>query len=127
MEIFEKASRLKLRFESTKGLLDTEELWGLKLTDLDTLAKGVNKKLKEESEESFISTKTTNNTKLQLQLDILKRVIEVKMKEADDAITKAERSEELQVLKQLLTDKKLAEMQNLSSEEIAKRIAELQA
>jgi hypothetical protein len=127
MEIFEKASRLKLRFESTKGLLDTEELWGLKLTDLDTLAKGVNKKLKEESEESFISTKTTNNTKLQLQLDILKRVIEVKMKEADDAKTKAERSEELQVLKQLLTDKKLAEMQNLSSEEIAKRIAELQA
>ena len=48
MSIFEKASRLQLRFASTKGSLSVEDLWGLSLESLDTLAKAVNKQIKAE-------------------------------------------------------------------------------
>ena len=46
INIFEQASRAKLRFDSVKGQLVTEQLWDLPLQsktnfDLDTVAKGI--------------------------------------------------------------------------------------
>lgn len=67
MNIFELATRQKLRFASAKGDLTTEQLWDLPLlissptrdvkVDLDTLARSINHELKAQAEESFVSTK----------------------------------------------------------------------
>ena len=43
MSIFEQSSRFKLRFQTNKYLLATEDLWDLSLPIMDTLAKAVNK------------------------------------------------------------------------------------
>jgi hypothetical protein len=51
--LFEKASRLKLRFSSPAGLLTVEDLWDLplsaqaKVANLDDIAKGLNKTLEQ--------------------------------------------------------------------------------
>ena len=50
--MFEKATRLKLRFETVRGYVTTEDLWDIPLSAvngfcLDTIAKNLNKKLKE--------------------------------------------------------------------------------
>lgn len=127
MDIFEKATRVKLRWLTAKGSLSVEDLWDLKLTDLDLLARAANRILKEETEESFISKKTTNNSELELSLDVLKRIIEVKLKEQEDKKVKAQRAEELATLKALLADKRQDELKSLSSEEIQKRIEELKS
>ena len=126
MSIFEKASRLQLRFASTKGSLSVEDLWGLSLESLDTLAKAVNKQIKAEEEDSFIGKKSSANSTLDLKLDILKRVIEVKIIERDAQIDRAAKNAKLSQLKALALHKTNEKLSSLSEEEINKMIKELE-
>lgn len=127
MNIFEQASRLELRFATTKGLLSVEDLWKLSLDSLDTIAKGVNRQLKASEEESFVKTRTKANTEDTLKLDILKHVIEVKLQEAEEKKNKAEKAAQLSLLRELKANKQLQELQSLTSTEIDARIAALEA
>lgn len=128
MEIFEKASRVKLRFEGGKGAYSVEDLWDLSLTDLDNLAKRVNSVLKNEGEESFIPTKSskpvTNNG---LRLDILKHIINIRVQEQEDRKTRSERLAQLAELKDLAATKRNQELANQPIDEIEKKIKELEA
>jgi hypothetical protein len=123
--MFEKASRLKLRFEFNKGLLSTEDLWGLSLDSLDNLARSVNKKLKESQEESFINRKSKSDSELELKLNILKRVIEYKLDKAEKLKARSKVSEERRVLMDILAQKDLENKKNMSQDDILKRLNEL--
>lgn len=125
--IFEQASRGKLTFSTNKGQLSVEHLWDLSLDSLDTLAKGINRELKAYEEESFVKTRTKTNTELVLRLDILKRVIEVKLQEAEEKKSRAEKTAQLSLLKELKANKQLQDLQSLSTAEIEARIAALEA
>lgn len=127
MEIFLKAVRMKLRFQTNKGLLSVEELFDLKLTELDSVAIAVNKQLKDSKEESFIATKTKANTELELRLEILKAIIEIKQTEAKAKSDKAKKDQELERLNELLLRKQDSALEQLSPDEIKARIAELEA
>ena len=131
MSMFEKATRLKLRFASNKGDLTVENLWELPLQsrtgfDLDNVAKAANNELKSLSEESFVST-TNNPAKnlAQLKLDIIKRVIEVKIAENEEQRNAAQKSAERQRLLEALNNSEQKELQKLTPDEIRKRLAEL--
>lgn len=126
MENFEKASKLKLRFSTAKGEVSVEDLWDFSLTSLDTIAKAVNKRLKEESEESFISTRTTSNAVMGLRLDILKHIIAVKLAEKDAAASRAEKQAKMQQLKELIASKANAALAEKSLDELQKMMAELE-
>lgn len=126
MNIFEQASRLKLTFNTNKGQLSVEHLWDLSLDSLDTLAKAVNRELKASEEESFVKTRTKANTELVLRLEILKRIIEVKLQEQEDKKNRAAKRAQLDTLEQLRDNKALQELQSLSLEEINARIAALE-
>ena len=57
--MFEQASRSKFRFNSSQGLLTTEDLWDLPLTstryaNLNDIAKELNRTLKATAEEDFV-------------------------------------------------------------------------
>ena len=65
--MFEKASRMKLRFNTQRGVLSVEDLWDLPLIQLDNIAIALNKKLQESKTESFIKTRTKNTTELELK------------------------------------------------------------
>lgn len=125
--IFEKASKQKLRFATTKGMLSTEELWDLSLESLDNIAKSVNKSIKAEEEESFIGKRTTANTEATLKLEVLKRIIEVKLEEKDKRAARAERNAKLSQLKDLAATKANEKLADTSLDEIQKMIAELEA
>ena len=84
MEMFEKASKQKLRYKVTSGTISTEDLWDLDLDSLDLLAKTLNKAIKDSEEESFIKSKSTANTTLELKFEIVKHVIEVKLQLEDE-------------------------------------------
>ena len=126
MNNFEQASRLKLRFTTTKGQLSVEDLWELSLDSLDTIAKAVNRQLKASEEESFVKTRTKTDTESTLRLDILKRVIEVKLQESEEKKNKAEKAAQLSLLRELKANKALQELQSLTSAEIDARIAALE-
>ena len=129
--IFKQAAQLKMRFPSVRGFLIAEQLFDLPLTskngfDLDTVAKDVNKLLKEQAEESFVST--TDNplaSVYQVMLDIVKEIIADKLAEAAAARTRSSNAAERQSLLALLDEKNKDELKGLSKEELQKRISEL--
>jgi len=128
--IFEQATRKKLRFALNGGVetVSTEELWELKLTDLDKIAQATNKKLKDESgEESFIGKKKRTNSSLSLKLDVLKSVISTKLEEEEKAKSKAANRAQIELLEELLQKKQLSKLENSSITSIEKQLAALKS
>ena len=131
MSLFEQASRQKLRFKSVKGSISVEDLWDLPLTskagfDLDTVAKAVNADLKDAAEESFIAT-VSNPAKaaLELQMEVVKHVIAVRLRENEERRNRDARMEERRRLLQVLETKQDDKMRNMTDAEIQARIAEI--
>lgn len=128
-EVFEQAARSKLRFETSKGYLSSEEVWDLSLPSLDMLARTVNKRLREAEEESFIPSTLQPKTPSHdaLRLDLLKHVIGVKVVERDLAKKRADDRAKLARLKDLLAAKEDETFKAMSQDEIVKQIGELEA
>lgn len=130
MDIFEKASRTKIRFPSTRGDLTVEQLWDLPLQsktqfDLDTIAKSINREVKATSEESFVSEASATSAKLTLSLDIVKYIISVKLKENQDNLNRASKIAERDKLLNILADKQDSALKELTPDQIQKRLTEL--
>jgi hypothetical protein len=83
--MFEKASRLKLRFDSPRGRLTAEDLWDLPLIGgdacLDDIAKVLHRELEDDSQESFVILTNEPNVELQLKFGLVKHVIDVRLQE----------------------------------------------
>lgn len=123
--MFEKAVRLKLRFDSPVGLLSVEDLWDLPLTgtlkrqaNLDDIAIQLNKELKETNTESFVKKSTKSNDVVKLKFDIVLKVIEVKQIEADAASLKRTNAEKKQKLLELVAQKQDESLKGKSVEEL---------
>lgn len=123
--LFEKASKMKLRFSTTKGILSTEDLWDLSLESLDKIAKNLYKQIKESEEISFISEKSSEDTLASMKLEIVKFVITFKM---DEAKEKKLRAEKLSLKKRIadeIAKKKDNKISEMSIEELEKVYNEL--
>lgn len=130
--IFEYATRHKLRFASARGGLSTEQLWEVPLRssdgfDLNAIAKGVNRALKDVTEESFVETaKTAEHVRLETTLEVVKYVIEAKMDdEAAAKIRAANRIKKAKLL-EILAEKQAGKLSDLSEKELRKQIAALE-
>jgi hypothetical protein len=132
INLFEYATRNKLRFPSGRGELTTEQLWDVPLRsrddfNLNSIAKAASKAWKEASEESFVeTTKTPEHTRRETTLEIVKYVIEVKL--ADEAADKkrAENKLEKERLLKILAEKQAGVLSELSEKELQARIAALE-
>lgn len=128
--MFEQATRLKLRFDTPKGQLSTEDLWDLPLTgrggsaNLDSLAIGLNTMLKETSV-SFVNKENNPNITLQLKFDVVKHIIDVRLDEKNKADMAHLKSEQKQKLLAILSRKEEAALETLTPEEIRKMINDL--
>ncbi len=135
MEIFERASRAKIRYPSSAGDLTTEQLWDLPLShmrstgvDLDKIARQVNGELKSIAEGSFVSlTPDPRQTELELKLDVLKHVIASKLAARTAAETAMANAERKRVLLSVLAAKEESQLAGMSREEIKAEIAKLDA
>jgi len=133
MNIFEVAARRKFRFASLQGLMMTESLFDLPLksrsgADLDSVARDVSRKLKEETEESFVEVKPNQKrADLEVMLEIVKHVISVKVAEADRAKAAKARAEERSKILDAIAHAETAELQGKSKDELLKKLAELDA
>lgn len=125
MNIFERASRGKLRFPTSKGHLSTEDLWDLSLQDLDRTAKAINKKLKEEGEESFIAEKSEKSTELSLQIDILKHIISAKLAAQEASKKRSENLAKKAQIEDLILNKKSEDLKGKTVEELTAMLEEL--
>lgn len=133
--MYKKASRLKLRFESSRGPLTAEMLWDLKITELKTMVKAQAEKLqkleKPGDDLSFLEEIITSNETKEIEIeklrfDILKDVFITRKDEAKDAAADVKKKEELSHLREILRDKKEEELKKLSAEELEERIKKLE-
>lgn len=126
--MFEKATRMKLRFTTSKGSVTTEDLWDLPLTgrgaNLNDLAKSLNKQLKEDAEEDFVKAKSTADQEITLKFDIVKHVILVKLNEAEEAKQKADNKARKQMIMGLIAEKEQESLKNKSADELRAMLAE---
>lgn len=123
-KMFEFATRSKMRFPF-KGQISVEDLWDLRVEDLDTVFKSLNKQVKQTKEESLLSTKTTEDTILDTQIAIVKYIFDVKVQETNARLLEKERKEQKQKIMSILATKQEQELQNKSVEELQKMLNEI--
>lgn len=130
IDMFEQAARLKLRFDSVKGLLTAEDLWDLPLTssrgaNLNDMAKGLNRELKETADEDFVNPSEKPNVVLKLKFDIVKHVIDVRLADAAAAKLHAERRDKKDRLLELIARKQDESLAAKSVEELQAMVESL--
>lgn len=131
--MFEIATRMKLRIASSRGLLSVEQLWDVLLRsnddfNLDAIARGTNKALKEMAEESFVVTsKSPEQEHLELALAVIKHVIAVKIDDDKKNRALAENRNEKEKLLEILARKEVSELGELTREQLEARIRALDA
>ena len=120
---FMKASRMKLRFKSSRGLLSVEDVWDLPLTSakgacLDALAITLNRQIKDSEEKSFVTKRTAASEELTLAFDIVKYVIDVRLAENEAAKKAADRNPRNQRIMEIIHSKQDESLRAKSVEEL---------
>ena len=129
--MFEKASRMKLRFESGKGAITVEDLWDLPLTsntgkaNLDDIARSIHKKLKSEENISFVSKEKPADSVAQLQFEIVKHIINVRLAENETNAKARDNAMKKQRIRELIAERQDDALKGKSLDELQSMIDEL--
>ena len=122
MENFKSASQQKLRFQTNKGLLSTEQLWDLSLEELDALAVSLEAKVEESGRKSFL-VKTSEKSRIaKLRFDVALDVLNTKVEEAQDAATALENKRHNEKIITLIAEKQDESLKGKSVEELEKML-----
>ena len=123
--IFEQATRKKLRFQTKKGSVSSEDLWDLSLAELNETAKVLNREIKSTEEEDFLEKTSNQNTLTKLKFDVVLHILNTKKEEKESKKNASIKQAEAQKLMEILSRKQDANLESLSEEELKKKIAEL--
>ncbi|AYP28346.1 hypothetical protein HWB92_gp088 [Serratia phage vB_SmaA_3M] len=120
--IFEVASRKKLRFGTVKGPISTEDLWDLKLetgvVNLNQVAQIIHREQQAAGEVNFVSTKPTANAELDLKMEIVKHVIAYKIQLQDQQTRAAATRQRNELITDIIARKQQSELEGKSIEEL---------
>jgi hypothetical protein len=122
MDNFKQASRLKIRFSTQRGLLTTEQLWDLPLSELDQLAVSLDEDYKNSKGKSFLEKRTTKDVSIKLQFDIVLDILQSKVEDRDAEATARESKEHNQKILALISEKKDESLKGKSIEELEKML-----
>ena len=125
LNMFEYAVRNKLRFPF-KGMIHVEDLWDLRVEDLDKVFKALNGQVKAQQEESLLSAKSQEDKALDVQIEIVKYIVKVKLEEQDARLKAFAKREQKQKIMSIIANKKDEALQNCSIEDLEKMLAELE-
>lgn len=125
MNIFEQATRMRLRFPTAQGAITVEDLWEIPLTsksgktNLNDIAVGLYNKLQESTGiVSFVEPNAPNDKQTQLAFDIAKYIIDVRVAERAAAKDAADRREKKARILEIIADKQDDALRGKSLEEL---------
>jgi hypothetical protein len=131
MSVFKEATKQHLIFNLGHGVVSTEDLWQYPLEKLNTLYMELHKLKEDSCGVSLLATKSSNTQKLELQLDVIKEIVEDKLAEKEAKKRKQQEIEEAkfeeQILLESIYEDKVSALKSLSLEEKRKKLAELKA
>ena len=122
--LFELAARCKYRFPY-RGQITIEDLWDLRLTDLDSVFKTLNAEVKKASEESLLEPKTKEDEELTDKIAIIRHIVSVKLEEQKIRENEKANREKKQKLLAIKARREEAALENISDEQLNKMINEL--
>lgn len=132
--MFEKASRLKVRFTTSKGQLTVEDLWDLPMTsqnaatpNLNAIAKDLNRQLRDEDIIDFVDEKTPTRALLELKFGLVKHIISVRRQEATDRTTAIANKQKADRIQDILKTREDQALANMSTEDLTKMIQDLKS
>lgn len=125
INIFEYAVRKKLRFPF-RGEQTAEDLFDLSLTNLDTIYKTLKKEKKDSDEESLLEIKSAAEQELDYKIEIIKYIVALKLEEKAKREQAVENKKQKQKILEIMAKRQDSALENLSDEELAKKLAELE-
>ena len=117
MDIFEQGTRQKLRFVSDRGLLTIEDLWSFNLPKVKQMGNALAKELKE-TEFDIFETKTSSDNEAALKLEIIKRIVEVRISEQEAAKELASKQLQKEKILAIMAKKKDESLEQASLEDL---------
>lgn len=105
MENYKLASQQRLRFQTNKGLLSTEQLWDLSLEDLDALAVSLETEHKQSGKKSFLIKTSEKDKTAKLRFDIALDVLNTKVEEMNALAVAKEVREHNKKILNLISEK----------------------
>lgn len=122
MENYKEASKLKLRFQTEKGVLSTEQLWDLSIPQLDELAIRLESEYKDSGKKSFIVKRTEKDKIAKLKFDISLDVLNSKVEEEASALEAKENKAHNEKIISLIAEKKDESLKGKSIKELEKML-----
>lgn len=128
--IFERASRLRLRFDQ----FSVEDLWDLPLksegprsiASLDSIALNLNSQLTSQNEVvSFVDESAVGDFKVQLRFDIVRHIISVKKEEAQGLLDSQQRAQMRREIDEALERKRTGSLESMTEPQLRKMRAAL--
>lgn len=125
-DIWLEALQKGLRFEF-KGLISTEDLFDLDMSSLDIIYQKLSKELREISGDSLLDNEKADEIAwVQLKLDVVKHVFDIKKAETEALRQKIANIEEKQRIMHIINEKENAELANLSIDELKEKLNDLE-
>lgn len=124
VNLFEVATKEQYRFQH-KGSLNVEDLWMLPVQQLDEVFKGLNSQIKQVKEESLLDNKTKEDEVLNNKIEIVKYIVNEKLKKQAEKLHEKENKEQRQKIMQILSDKENEDLQNKSADELREMLKSL--
>lgn len=136
INIFEKASHLKLTFATKRGHLSVEQLWDLPLkgndVSLNSLAVGLKKTLSKDEDfvdlvdgDSTNTAATVQRSHDKLRFDILLHIISVLKAERDEKVLAESRASQLRAIDEAIAARQQQDLVTGSVEDLLKKRAEI--
>ncbi len=120
--MYKEASKQKLRFQTSKGNLSTEQLWDLPVDDLDKLAITLDEEYNKSGKKSFLATRSVKDKTLKLQLDVAKDILFTKVEEQEEAKQKADDKAHNKRIMEKIAQKQDEKLGDMSIKELEKQL-----
>lgn len=122
--LFEIATRNRYRF-NYKGVMSVEDLWSLRVEDLDAIFKMLNRQKKTADEDSLLATKSAEDQELANKIDIVRYIVSVKLAEAAERVSAAEKKAQRDKIMEIVAKKKDKALEDMGIEDLMKKLEEL--
>lgn len=122
--IFEYATKNKMRFPY-KGLISVEDLWDLPMTELDKIFKTLNAELQQCQTESLLLPSVEGDRVLDIQIEIIKHIFNVKLEEQKARERAAAVKEHKQKIMSIIAKKQDESLENASIDELNAMLSDL--
>lgn len=122
--LFEIATRNRYRF-NYKGVMTVEDLWDLNVEALDAIFKTLNRQKKTADEDSLLATKSAEDTELANKIELVKYIVSVKLAEAAERVSSAEKKAQRDKIMEIVAKKKNKALEDMGIDELMKKLEEL--